>query len=400
MQKKVLYLTILENTQGNFIHQNQVLNLDDSSGRYLFLFISPLFILSKNSFGINRNVFTNDNVKEIKIPLFSFNFSLHIVLLPILLLLSFPVLVYYLFVYKPQVIHCRNLLSSFIALFCRKIFRYNYKIVSDPRSVYPEEGVIIQRWKLNGFNYKLWKRVEKYTFKNVDVCIGLSDSFKEYLQMFNDNSVYIPAVVDDNIKFNSNLRQKKRKEFDIGENDLIFLYVGSIGLWHDIDSLIIMYNKLVDKFKDYNCKIIALSNSKQLRIRLKKEIGSNCIFCSSVKSTLVHEYLHLSDFGIIPGSINQGFHYDLLYKTMISSKASEYLCSGLPIITNSRIDALCGYVEMYNVGFSYDFFNDSFNKDLLRIYNDYEREQVSTWGIKEFGLSNVKSKLISLIENC
>lgn len=52
---KVLYLTVLENTEKNHIHENQVLTLQSSNVDYRFLFISPLFILNRMNCKINRN---------------------------------------------------------------------------------------------------------------------------------------------------------------------------------------------------------------------------------------------------------------------------------------------------------------------------------------------------------
>lgn len=355
-----------------------------------------MFIIGKKGFELNKNSFQRKNVYEVKIPLASFNFALYVILLPFLILMCLPILMYFIVKCRPQVIHCRNLLSTFIALSVRKIFKLKYKIISDPRSVYPEEGVIINRWRLNGFNYKTWKFIESYTFKNVDVCVGLSESFKLYLLNFNKKSIYIPAVVNDNMFFDFRIRESKRREFNLTENDLVFLYVGSIGLWHDIESLIYMFSEVKNKFKTFNCKIIALSGSPDLKERLRLEVGDDCLLCSTVSPAFVSEYLHLADFGLVPGSNKVGFHYDLLYRTMISSKASEYICAGLPIICNSRISGLCDYITKSNLGYILDFETHSFNYNSIVNYNNEDRERISKWGLKEFGLKNVKMKLISI----
>lgn len=391
----VLYLTVLENTERNNIHENQIFALKSADINYKFLFFSPLFILNRTHFKINRNKYHKGDCVEFKIPIFSYNFYLHIVLVPYLFLCILPVLIYCIIRYKPQIVHTRNLLSTFVAVVVKKILGNNFCIVSDPRSVYPEEGIIIKRWKYNCFNYRIWKKIESWTFKNSDACLGLSELFRNYLMQYNKRSYFIPAVVNDMNVFDGEERKVLRKKLCIADCDYILIYVGSIGLWHDIDTLIQIINLFSQK--QNNFKIIALSSSLELKHKIMKIFGEKVLFCGTVPSIKVREYLMASDFGIIPGSAKCGYAYELLYETMIASKAEEYLCAGLPIIVNERILNLKQYIERNNWGIIYSEETKTFTGNWD--YREKERKKISNEALNLFGASVVKMQLKELYKN-
>lgn len=41
--------------------------------------------------------------------------------------------------YNPQIIHCRSYHSAWAAIKCRERYRFKYKVIFDPRGLYPEE---------------------------------------------------------------------------------------------------------------------------------------------------------------------------------------------------------------------------------------------------------------------
>ena len=148
----------MENTQNNDIHTNQVLGLSNQGVDYIYLFMSPFFILNKNGFSINRNRMTGNNITEVKLPILSYHLCMHIFIIPFFLFIALLPLYIKVHKEKPEVIHCRNLVSTLLAISCRLLFRMDYKVVCDPRSVYVEECVITHTFKYRGFNYNTWKK--------------------------------------------------------------------------------------------------------------------------------------------------------------------------------------------------------------------------------------------------
>lgn len=355
-QIKVLYLTCLENTYMNNIHQNQVIGLRGNGVDYTFLFISPFFILGKSGFSVNKNSYKDKDIKEVKIPIFSANFNLYLFLIPYFLIIACPIFLYYVYKSKADVVHCRNLVSSLLAVFCKVFLFQKYKVVCDPRSVFVEECVIIGRFKNNGITYRTWKRIERWIYKNSDSCCGLSENFVDYLSDFNKNSFFIPAIVQPTFVYNDEKRQNLRKKFRLSEKQHVCIYLGSIDLWHSVDTLV----TIIDSYKKTlpqgdEIKVVFLSgNKKAAQIICNHYSGNDILKCGRVNPNEVMDYLLLADFGIVPGSANEGYCYDLLYNTMLSSKAEEFLSVGLPVIVNKRIVSLVKMIIDQQFGLVFD----------------------------------------------
>lgn len=363
---KVVYFTCMENTCNNDIHTNQVLSLLNHEVDYFMLFLSPKFILNKAGFSINRHKFENKNVKEVKMPILSYHFGMHLFIIPYFILVSFIPFLFFINKVKPDVIHCRNLISSFLTVIVKKVFRKNYKIVCDPRSVYVEEQVIFHTFRNNGINHRTWKKIEAWIYKNSDACLGLSENFADYLKSYNENSFYVPAVVSDSYSFSQERRQQLRQEKNLSNNDVVCCYIGSIGAWHSVDCLFESYEMIKQSLPpSKTMKILFLSGNTKACNRIKSSFSEeDIVFCGRVKPSEILDYLIMSDVGLVPGTDNKGDCYDLLYHTMISSKAEEYLGAGLPIVVNPRITSLVKMLKDINGGvemklpISLDHFSD------------------------------------------
>ena len=392
---KVLYLTCLENTYMNNIHQNQIMGLRGHGVDYSFLFISPFFILGKAGFGINRNKNMDEDVKEVKIPIFSANFNLYLFLIPYFLIIACPILLYYVSKEKPDVIHCRNLISSFLAVFCKVFLFQKYKIVCDPRSVFVEECVIIGRFKYNGITYNVWKKIEKWIYKKSDCCCGLSDKFVDYLSNYNKNSYFIPAIVQPSFVYNEDKRKALREKFELRENQHVCIYLGSIDLWHSVDSLI----KAIDCYRDSlpqgdSIKVVFLSGNKNASQVICSHYNSDVLLkCGRVSPNEVMDYLLLADFGIVPGSNNKGYCFDLLYNTMLSSKAEEFLAVGLPIIANRRIPSLVKIIKEQHVGLIFS------GSEMIFSPIEKSREEVSSYFNNMFNAKTIVGQYKNLYES-
>ena len=154
-----LYLCIMENTYNNNIHKNQIFPLIAKDNKTILLFIAPFFILTRRSFGINKQTYNDKNIIHIKIPLFSYNFSMNPFIFPWFLLFTIPFAIFFVLKHKIKEIHARNHLSAITAVIVKKIFR-NIKLLSDFRGLYAEEGVILGRWKHDSLRFRFWKYIE------------------------------------------------------------------------------------------------------------------------------------------------------------------------------------------------------------------------------------------------
>ncbi|MFX4153514.1 glycosyltransferase [Aliarcobacter butzleri] len=372
-----LYLCVMENTQNNNIHKNQIFPLVNESDKTILLFLAPFFILTKKSFGINRQHYNDKKVHHIRIPLFSYNFSMNPFIFPWLLLFSIPFVIFFVLKYKIKEVHARNHLSAVTAVIIKKLFK-NIKILSDFRGLYAEEGVILGRWKYDSLRFKFWKYIEKVICKNSDVVTTISHNMTQYIsETYNvTNAHFVPAIVDTNkFYFSSHLREKFREENNILKDEVVFIYIGSFGLWHDVPNFYKYIEEYLTNFNIEKYRVYILSNINEKHHKNLHDKHKTII--SSVQPNMVNKYLCGADIGILPGTEKEGREFDMMYKTMISSKLEEYLCTGLKVIVNQRIEEVC---EMISMDFS----------EYPIIQDNLTREQISNKYQKIFSAKNIK----------
>lgn len=340
-----LYLCVMENTQNNNIHANQIFPLTEDEENTILLFLPPMFIINRKGFGINTQKYNNINVYHARIPLLSYNFSMNPLLLPIFFICTLPFLFAFVFKYHVNEIHARNHLSALLAVIIKKFFK-RVVILSDFRGLYAEEGVILGRWKYDSLRFKIWKYIEKFICRNSDIVTTISQNMTKYISETYtiDNAHFVPAIVDTKkFHFSSEFRDAFREENNVSEDEVVFLYVGSFGLWHDIPTFYEYIDKYLKKMRISKYRVFILSDISENQYKYLHDRFNTTIL--SVEPNLVNKYLCGADIGVLPGSKKQGGEFDMMYNTMISSKLEEYLCTGLKVIVNSRIEEVNNMIK-------------------------------------------------------
>lgn len=390
----ILYLNSLELTTNNNIHKNQVLSLKSACKvpGFRILFLSPYFIVSRAQTGINRNKFL-DEADEIKLPIASFNHYLNWFLLPYFIFIGLVALLFYCKKNRiaPSIIHTRGYPAALIAFYYCKLFSRKTKMIFDPRSVYAEEGVIIGRWKYNSVSFKVWKYLEQRIAHHSSTVFALSEGMQSYFRIYNSNSPVFPAVVDaSKFCYNKEIRERMRKKLEIAENEICLIYSGSIGLWHNVESLYRAIEKLLQKEQDKTFKLYILTNQSIDLNCFKRLSNLEAVKSFGVPSREIPDYLSAADIGILPGSNNKGPAYDLLYNTMISSKVQEYLCTGLNVVISGRIKEVVKMVTKEKIGIIYDNEKDeiTFISGNLKL-SDGRRSELSSKYAACFSLTQI-----------
>lgn len=339
MDNKILYFCALENTVNNNIHSNQVYPVIENTENMCGLFLNPFFEISRSKIGIikmKKNI-SKSHVHFIPFPTFLFFCPWFI----------FPILFFYCFIYlfifclikNIKIVHARNTLSAIVAVSVSKIL--NIKVLSDIRGVYPDEGVLLGRWKLDSLSYKFFKYLESYVFRGTHKICGISPELCSYIYKYSSeiHPRFVPAIVDSKfIYFDKDLYKKTRSVLKIKDDEYCFIYVGSIGAWNKVSELNSQVKYLCKKNKIVESKahLLILTNAKQEIIR--KELQLNCnLIIKSVEPHRVNDFLNAADYGLLPGKkiVNKA---DLIvFGVMISSKAQEYMVTGLNVIANPKI---------------------------------------------------------------
>jgi len=291
----------------------------------------------------------NSNIKLIIIPClilprFINWFSAKWYIIPLIFIYTFPALLFLGITKNIEIFHCRSYPIMLAAVITKKI-KKSIKIVFDPRSPFPEENIAANRWTNNSFSYKLWKILEKLYLKESDATIAITNTYIEHFKKISPQSCF--AVIPNNVdvkKFmpNDKLRMNLRSELFLDDDEVIFVYSGSMGNhWNNPN----IYAKFIIKLRELAIKhrfLFLTSNKKLLKeIFDKYNIKTDEYFNICVDFNNVPKYLSIADLGI-----------NLMDKKDIrmSIKTCEYLAMGLPVITNLNVLGAKEIVDKYKVG--------------------------------------------------
>lgn len=269
-------------------------------------------------------------------------------LLPLLLLQTFPILLFISILKKINILHCRSYPITLSAILVKKILKI--KIVFDPRSDFPEENVTAGRWTENSLSFKIWKYLEQRYLEESDVTVAISESYINHFSEITPQATFsiIPNNVNiERFKPDEHFRVLFRSKRCIEKDKLIFCYCGSLGnsSWHNPD----IYAKYIIKFRSLRIShafmfITPAINLLKQRFALLGVSPKEYFYINSNFSD-VPKYLSSADLGIL--FLNN-------FKIAMAVKTPEYLATGLPIITNSNVAGAKEVVEKHDVGLVFD----------------------------------------------
>ena len=244
------------------------------------------------------------------------------------------------------------------------------------------------------------KKIEKIIMIKSDYIIVRTNAAKsiilEHNNLINPNKILvIPNSKNiNNYNINYNKIQFFKNKYKIKKDDLVLIYVGSIGKQYKINEMLSIYKNLRARFKKLKF-IILTPYVKEIKNYLKKYDLFNDIniIIDHVKHKDIPNVLYIGDVGI---SLREP---TFSQKGVCPLKIIEYLFMGLPIIYNKGIgdiDKVLNNSKLFycindlnNINYDeiYNFINTiSFNNSSL------VREKIKQIAIKNFELNNIIKK--------
>lgn len=250
----------------------------------------------------------------------------------------------------------------------KKVF--DIKVIFDPRSPFPEENIVAGNWSGDSFTYKMWKRLEKKYLAEADVTIAIAKTYIEHFEKIAADAKFaeIPNNVDiATFEVNKDFRGAFRSKMGIGENEVLFVYCGSLGNhWNNPST----YAEFLIRFRELDIKHRFLFVTPDVielkRVFAQYNIDPEEYSALSAELKEVPLYLSCADFGL-----NFMNNPDI----RISIKTVEYLAMGLPIIVNSNLLGGKELVNQHNVGVVVDL--DDLNLNELKRFIQKKDQQFS-----------------------
>jgi glycosyltransferase involved in cell wall biosynthesis len=275
------------------------------------------------------------------------------------------------------VIHVRSLRETHHVYKALKSLGVETKnIMADIRGATYEETVeyskrnnILKKLKLS----LIKKSLKTLTKINYISCI--SDSLKKYLaDKTDDHKIYINScLATQNFTFSKTVRDNIRKEMAIvNDKPLLVLSTGGNAGWQNTE------NAVKQLYNSYN--VLNLS---------KSVINHPNVINKFVAYKDVPKYLCAADIAVIlrePSVTN---------KVASPVKFSEYVCCGLPVITNNSIDLIKDYVLNNKCGMVINSMENVSDERLTALLK-LNRELLSSTGRKTFGIEVIANQYMNL----
>ncbi len=290
-------------------------------------------------------------------------------------------------VYKPEKIMARSVMATKLALLMRG---NKCKIIYDGR------GAIEAEWKEYKVvtNQKLLNAIhtyEKDAVINSDARIAVSNTLAKFWEetflYSNLKHVIIPCTLNNNferIKISQETIRRKRNELGLNENDLVFVYSGTVAGWQSFDLLFSFIEPILKK--NSRVKIVFFSPADAGIDKIQKLFPLQVVR-KHLSSDLVSEYLLLGDYGLLIREKS------VTNKVASPVKYAEYLASGLKVIISEELGDYTQLSREKNWGIIFNEFNDSHLKPGL-----LEKQKISTEAIHFFSKRNYKEQYQQLLE--
>jgi len=275
------------------------------------------------------------------------------------------------------VIHVRNeVMAHYVYKALKSSINNSSRIIADVRGAGLEQLIEFSNKSKVTINLKRIQRkqVNKSLIKINHISV-VSESLKNYVyqKIGNDIEVRVNSCLsNNNFKFDEIERRKTREKLNVNDDEsLLLLSTGGDNAWQNTIETI---TSLTDK----NYKILNLSRT---------EIHHKNVITKFVPYNEMFKYLCAADAAIIfrkKGVTNQ---------VASPVKFSEYVCCGLPVITNDSVDLITHYITTNKCGsivISLDFINES----LLNELKSLDRKTISITGQKYFGIATIANQYV------
>lgn len=199
----------------------------------------------------------------------------------------------------------------------------------------------------------LLDRIEKEIIKNSNTILTVSNQMVNHLVKKTgytpDSSVLIPCFPDFKKFYPVQNKEEKielRKKLNIPQDDLTFIYVGSLDQWQCINETILVF-KQITKLMDSTFVMLTPNCAKAQEITcsvLNDKTIQSKIICKTVPHDEVRNYISASDIGFLLRKRS--------LTNIVSSptKFAEYLACGIPVIATEFAGISGNIIESDKVG--------------------------------------------------
>lgn len=255
-----------------------------------------------------------------------------------------------------HLVHCRSYIAALAGQWMKKHFGIPF--IFDMRGFWADERVDGGLWKLSNpvFKrvYRFFKRKEKQFLTEAAAIISLTHNAKEELASWRALKqplpiTVIPCCVDLDLfnpdKIEPSVIKAKRTALNIGPEQFVLTYIGSIGTWYLLDDMLLFFKALATEkenavFLFVTTEPAAMVFEAAARLGIQKEN----IRVTAATRKEVPVYIMAGDFSLF--FIKQAYSK----KASSPTKQGEIMAMGKPVICNTDVGDTDYVVNQFQSG--------------------------------------------------
>ncbi len=263
-----------------------------------------------------------------------------------------------------NMVHTRPGVPALVGLWMKK--KMGVKFLNDIREFYADSRVEGGMWHTGNPLYKMiynfFKHKETEAVSVNDGIVCLTYAAEKIIQTWPEYKTSVPLQVipcsaDLQLfnpdKITSAEKDLLKEELNIGKDDFVISYLGSIGGWYLVDEMMQFCKILCDKIPAAKLLFIAPHRHDEIRTAAAKAgIGTDRVIIRKANRQQVPGLLSVSNYSV--------FFIKPCYSKQSSSptKHGEIMAMGIPLITNSGVGDVEMIVNRYKAGVIIDAFTD------------------------------------------
>jgi glycosyltransferase involved in cell wall biosynthesis len=300
--------------------------------------------------------------------------------------------------FKPDVLHCRSYVATWVAHKVRNEMGLDFKIVFDARSFMPDECIVTGRWTLNSPDHRFWIETERRLLAKSDVTIAVSGTMKAHFETISVKRCEIIYLNVDcvDVPETPNLTYKPN-------NPKILAYCGYLGSggWHDDAELWRLFRSVRIHIPNARLVLITKSSRRNLETILNKpensDIKDHIQITSAESPADCLTILRTCDIGLLSYRNPVNTQEIKLAHSVFATKTAEYLVAGLPIIVNKYCGGAKDFVMKNDCGVFYDPEIGVTSQDVVKLEKfGHDRDRIRILAIKEFAAHNNATKITNI----
>jgi glycosyltransferase involved in cell wall biosynthesis len=202
--------------------------------------------------------------------------------------------------------------------------------VFEIRDLWPDSIVAVGAMK-EGFAIKMIRRLEQFLYRNADLIVTVTSSFRDILMARGIDGGKIVVVTNgiDTRQFLPGPAPEELRHRLALQNKSVVSYIGTVGMAHGLQLILDAAHESLERLPDVQFVIVGSgAELNKLREQANHRDLRNVTFVGRVTHAEIVDYWHLSDITLVLLKDTP------LFRTVIPSKIFEAMATGTPIITN------------------------------------------------------------------